>query len=298
MKRLILLTSVLAFAAAGCATNENAGAPDNNPPAGDAYLYPYVPPGTKGREAAAITPPILTDSGYVSTGVYETTPPAAVEAPPPASGAPVVTTESTTGAGASAEVIPPGTTVYQFRGGAAFSGSPAVTTETTTGAATSAPGYVSTAPLSDKDQRFVRDASEGAKAQIALGQMMVQRASDQDMRDLGQRLIDDNTRAYDQLSQIAAQKGISVASAPADRMQKSLDRMSSESGRNFDKDTVGNARHGAAKQVELYNWASNSAQDPDLRAFAQQNLSAAQQDNAEAQQVEDRTGGFRHHHHD
>lgn len=288
MKRLILFTSMLALTAAGCATNENAGAP--NPPAGDAYLYPYVPPGTKGREAAAITPPILTDSGYVETGVYSTAPATTTEVtPPPASGAPVVTTESTTGAGASTEVIPPGTTVYQFRNGA-NAGSPAVTTETTTGAATSAPGYVSTAPLSDKDQRFVRDASEGAKAQIALGQMMVQRASEQDMRDLGQRLIDDNTKAYNQLSQIAAQKGISVASAPADRMQQSLDRMSNESGRNFDKDTVGNARHGAGKQVDLYSWGSNSAQDPDLRSFAQQNLGTAQQDQAEADRVHDSIG--------
>lgn len=287
MKRLILFTSMLALAAAGCATNENAGAP--NPPAGDAYLYPYVPPGTKGREAAAITPPILTDSGYAETGVYSTAPATTSEVTtPPASGAAAVTTESTTGAGASAEVIPQGTTVYQFKGGA--SGSPAVTTETTTGAATSAQGYAATGPLSDKDQRFVRDASEGAKAQIALGQMMVQRASDQDMRDLGQRLIDDNTKAYNQLSQIAGQKGISVASAPADRMQQSLDRMSNESGKNFDKDTVGNARHGAGKQVDLYSWGSNSAQDPDLRSFAQQNLGAAQQDQAEADRVHDSLG--------
>ncbi len=286
MKRLMIFASMLALSA-GCATNQNAGAPESNLPPGEAYLYPEVPVGSGGREGAAISPPIITDSGYVYTGT------AASTASAGGTGAAVTTEEPVTAtsgdaAGGTESVIPLGTTIYSFGNGAAgnaAAGSPAVTTTTSTGAAA---GSASTTPTTEKDQRFVRDASQGAKAQITLGQMIVQKSSNPDMQALGQRLINDNTQAYQQLSQIAMQKNIAIASTPSDRMQESLDRISSHA--DFDEQSVRNARRGAGRQADLYTWASNSAQDPDLRGFAQQNVSLVQQDHAQAQHIEDSMG--------
>src|SRR5437588_1205815 len=68
----------------------------------------------------------------------------------------------------------------------------------------------SKANVSEKDLDFVRNAASGGMLEVALGRHAAQHAHDQNVRDFGQRMVADHTRANEQLKSIAKDLGIEV----------------------------------------------------------------------------------------
>ena len=60
--------------------------------------------------------------------------------------------------------------------------------------------------LSAADQKFVKKAAQGGMAEVELGKLATQKASSDDVKKIGQRMVDDHTKANDQLKQIAGNK--------------------------------------------------------------------------------------------
>jgi putative membrane protein len=192
----------------------------------------------------------------------------------------VVTTTAGNAAGGPTGVQP------NEKGYQAATITPPITTDATPGADTT----VVTDPASgDPDSRFLQNAALDAQAQINLGQMIVQKSSNQDLKNLGQRLIVDNNRIYQQLSQIAQRKGMTVPSQPDARQQEMINRLSSRT--DFDHSAARDAARVSDREAKMYQKASDHAQDADVKSFAQQNLPTIQQDQAQAKQVVSTTTG-------
>ena len=63
---------------------------------------------------------------------------------------------------------------------------------------------------SKDDQRFVQEAAEGGKAEVALGNLALQRAASDDVKQFAQRMVDDHSKANQELMELASQKNISI----------------------------------------------------------------------------------------
>jgi putative membrane protein len=66
------------------------------------------------------------------------------------------------------------------------------------------------AKLSGSDQRFVREAAEGGMAEVALGRLALERASSDEVKKFAQRLLDDHSRANQELARLARAKGVAL----------------------------------------------------------------------------------------
>jgi putative membrane protein len=64
--------------------------------------------------------------------------------------------------------------------------------------------------LSLSDKKFVRDAAQGGMAEVELGKLATEKASSDDVKKFGQRMVDDHTKAADQLKQVASSEGIQL----------------------------------------------------------------------------------------
>ena len=73
-------------------------------------------------------------------------------------------------------------------------------------------------------------------AEIQLGQLAVERAMTPSVKKFGQMMVDDHTKANEELTAFASQNNIPVPSAPDDKHNDLRDKLAQKTGADFDKD--------------------------------------------------------------
>jgi putative membrane protein len=122
------------------------------------------------------------------------------------------------------------------------------------------------------DTKFIKAAAEGGMAEVALGQLAVEKASSSDVKKFGQRMVDDHSKANEQLKQLAAQKKVKLPqelSAKDKATKASLEKLS---GEQFDQAYMKGMVKDHKKDVNEFRRESTSAQDPDVKQFATETL--------------------------
>src|SRR5437016_2415806 len=89
--------------------------------------------------------------------------------------------------------------------------------------------------LSRADLDFVKKAAEGGMAEVELGKLAQQNAEDAQVKQFGARMEQDHSKANQQLTSIAGQKGVQLPTQLDAKDQKELDRLSRLKGRAFDQ---------------------------------------------------------------
>lgn len=128
------------------------------------------------------------------------------------------------------------------------------------------------AKVSSADSKFIKEAAGGGMEEVQLGQLAAQKATDPDVKNFGQKMVDDHSKANDQLKQLASQKGVTVASALPASKQKDVNKLSKLSGAAFDKTYVKMMVDDHKKDVAEFKKESKSAKDSDLKGWASSTL--------------------------
>lgn len=122
------------------------------------------------------------------------------------------------------------------------------------------------------DTHFVKKAAEGGLAEVELGQLAVQKASSEQVKKFGQRMVDDHSKANDELKEVASKDHITLPTQPDAKDKATKARLEKLSGAEFDKaymsDMVKDHRH----DVSEFARESKDAKNPDIKSFAQQTL--------------------------
>jgi putative membrane protein len=74
--------------------------------------------------------------------------------------------------------------------------------------------------LSSSDRKFVMEAAHGGMMEVELGRLAAQKGASDDVKQFGQRMLDDHSKANDELMQLAKTKGITLP-APGDHAMMS-----------------------------------------------------------------------------
>jgi putative membrane protein len=154
-----------------------------------------------------------------------------------------------------------------------------------TGGSQSAASSSSSGKLSAADQAFVKKAAQGGMAEVELGKLAAQKASSDDVKKFGQRMVDDHTKANDQLKSIASQKGVDVPSSLDSKDQALKDKLSGLSGEQFDRMYVMHMVQDHKKDIAEFQKEANSGKDPDVKNFASQTLPTLQDHLKNVQEV-------------
>ncbi len=139
--------------------------------------------------------------------------------------------------------------------------------------------------LSAADKKFVREAAEGGMAEVELGQLAVQKASSDDVKKFGQRMIDDHSKANDKLKEVASSKGISLPSSPNAKQEATKNRLSKLSGDEFDKAYMRDMLQDHKQDVAAFRTESKTGRDADVKSFAAETLPTIQDHLKEAQSI-------------
>jgi putative membrane protein len=91
---------------------------------------------------------------------------------------------------------------------------------------------------SASDKHFVTDALEGGNAEIALGHIAQDKGANEDVKQFGQKMVDDHTKMNDQMSQVATQIGVTPPTGKPMSATATEAKLKVLSGDAFDKSYI------------------------------------------------------------
>jgi len=127
----------------------------------------------------------------------------------------------------------------------------------------------------------------GALAEVELGKLAQQKASSDQVKQFGSRMVEDHSKANDELKQLAQSKGVDVPAAPDKSQQKELDKLNKLTGSKFDHEYMAHMLSDHRKDVSEFQKVSKSSKDSDVKAFADKTLPTLQEHLKLAQSVND-----------
>ena len=125
----------------------------------------------------------------------------------------------------------------------------------------------------DKDDaKFATSAANAGLAEVALGQLASEKATNAKVKAFGAMMVTDHTKANNELIEIAKKKNISLPTEPdAEHQQKKTD-LAAKTGADFDKAYVDAMVDGHKKVASMFEDAAKNCKDADLKAFAEKTL--------------------------
>lgn len=146
---------------------------------------------------------------------------------------------------------------------------------------------VSSAParISQTERGLLRQLSETNLAERQLGNIATQRAASQDVIAFAERMVEDHGTANEELTRLAAQKGVALPTALDPGHQKLRKRLAKLSGSAFDGAFMDAMVIDHNETVRTLDRLARSAQDEEIRAYAEKTLEVIRAHQTQAKDI-------------
>jgi putative membrane protein len=116
-----------------------------------------------------------------------------------------------------------------------------------------------------KDKMFVRKATEGGFAEVQFSQLATQKASSDDVKKLGQKLVDDRTILDNNMKPVADELGVRSPTKMAKVDQDEMAKLNGLSGSDFDKEYLTYMLNAHRKDMHDFHTEETQTTDPALK---------------------------------
>jgi putative membrane protein len=120
------------------------------------------------------------------------------------------------------------------------------------------------------DQAFVRKALEGGAAEIQLGQLAQQKSQSADVKQFGQKMVEDHTQLSEQMKPIAQQLGIKEPKGPSKKDKQLMAKLDGLSGPQFDEAYIQAMVKDHKEDLKDFKNEAQSALNQNVKQAAQQ----------------------------
>jgi putative membrane protein len=118
------------------------------------------------------------------------------------------------------------------------------------------------------DLEFILEAAQGGMAEVELGKVAAQQGGNAEVKQFGQRMVDDHSKGDDELKAIAQQRGIALPSGLDSKDQAVMNRLSKLHGASFDHSYIRDMVSDHKQDVAAFRRESTSGKDPEVKAWA------------------------------
>jgi putative membrane protein len=140
------------------------------------------------------------------------------------------------------------------------------------------------ATLNQEDQRFVKEAGTGGMAEVELSKI-AQKSENADVKSFADRMVQDHSKANQELMTIATSLGVEVPKALDPEHQRMSQKLAALHGKAFDEQDMRDMVEDHNKTVMLFQTEERSGQNPELKQFAQKTLPILQTHQKMAQEL-------------
>jgi putative membrane protein len=140
------------------------------------------------------------------------------------------------------------------------------------------------------DQHFVMEAAKGGLAEVELGKLASDKASSDQVKQFAKRMVDDHSKANDELKSLAEKKNITLPTSVDPKDKTFEDKLSKMSGEQFDRAYMQHMLTDHRKDVNAFRTESQSGKDPDVKAWAAKTLPTLEEHLKQAQDTNKAVG--------
>jgi putative membrane protein len=125
-------------------------------------------------------------------------------------------------------------------------------------------------PATMMDKAFVRKAMEGGMAEVQLGQLAAQKGSSEDVKQFGQKMVDDHTKLNEQMKQVAEQLNVKPPTSLSSKDKATMKKLQALNGDAFDKAYIKDMVSDHKKDANEFTEEAQHASNPALQQAASQ----------------------------
>jgi putative membrane protein len=145
--------------------------------------------------------------------------------------------------------------------------------------------------ISRADDQFAMKAAQGNRAEVEMGKLALQRGSSEVVKNFARRMVEDHTKALDQLKDVAGRQNLNLPSGLDTKDQLEYDRLSKLSGTDFDRAYARDMLDDHQLDISAFQKEANSGTDPSLKNYASGTLPTLEEHLRLAQEMENQVGG-------
>jgi putative membrane protein len=124
----------------------------------------------------------------------------------------------------------------------------------------------------EDDMKFVIDAADGGLLEVKLGELAKTKAVMPEVKEHAQHMIDDHSKANEELKALAAQKNITLPQDLSEDHKKDFNDLNEKSGEDFDKAYVEFMVKDHKKDIDKFEEEYNKGKDEDIKKWASEKL--------------------------
>lgn len=120
----------------------------------------------------------------------------------------------------------------------------------------------------ERDTEFAVAAADGGLLEVQLGQLAVANASSPEVKKLGQTMVDEHSKANEELKALAATKNISLPGVLSEKNQKTYEDLAKKSGLEFDKEYSSFMVKDHKEDIDDFKKEAEKGNDSEIKSWA------------------------------
>lgn len=124
----------------------------------------------------------------------------------------------------------------------------------------------------EETSSFLVRAADGGMAEVQLGQMAQNKATNVKVKDFAAMMVRDHSNANDQVKALASQRNVTLPDSISADHKKKVDDLNKKTGKAFDKAYMDAMVNGHQDVEDLFEKSADKVNDTDVKAFINNTL--------------------------
>jgi len=139
----------------------------------------------------------------------------------------------------------------------------------------------------DDDAEFAVEAADGGLLEVELGTVALTKASSPEVKKFAQMMVDDHSKANNELKSLAQQKNITLPTVMGNESQRKFENCQQKTGAEFDKEYIDLMVNDHKEVIDEFEDQAGEGNDAELKSWASSKLSAMRNHLQEAQRIQE-----------
>lgn len=142
-----------------------------------------------------------------------------------------------------------------------------------------------------KDSEFAVEATDGGLYEVQVATLAVTKATDAQVKQFAQMMVDDHSKVNGELKTLAGQKGIALPDVISEKCQKKYyDLDQKNKGIDFDKEYIDQMVKDHKDNIDAFEKEADKGDDAEIKSWAADKLAALRHHLAEAERIQKELG--------